>query len=744
MKKSLFIFLAALLGLWTNLSAAESNVAETVLWEGELDLGEWSGWQKFEAADLGDVNAGDKIVVTCSEVYGEASQWPQIMLQTGEWTAFDDCPSQITSGPGEYTFEIVESMLESVRSLGVIVKGNLVKISKIVLVSQPTGPKEDIDAPAVQQIWTGPKYISWNDGEQSWQVIGAGAFRDAVAGMKLRFNITDVKGGAQGHITNASWTDMPDATEYLPLSGVYYEFTITAGMLTELQKGGCIVTGVGYTLTSVELINESKLPQVTVKVQTEDVREWLKDEHPAMHVTLTNNEATDQTVEVVTYLLTDKMATVGTYTKEVALKAGETVNVSVDLPVSEPGVYHVNVVANKQLVLDSNIAYHLTGIVSEADAQSDFDQFWATALDQLGGIAPEYTVTELTDKSSSKRKVYFVEMKSVPNGLTGEPETVRGYYVEPVAEGKHPVIITYQGYDSAAYGPNGEPTDPYCPSADSNPEWAEFVLSTRGQSINNRAPYENTYGDWFAYNFGGKDEYYYRGAYMDCVRALDFVSSRDKIDTDNIFAQGASQGGAFTIAAAALGNGRLKAIAPSIPFMGDFPDYFEIAQWPAQVAFANQGTMTDDQMYTFLSYFDTKNLAGKVECPTLMNLSLQDNICPPHTNIAAYNNLATSDKNYKVNDNLKHAVPSEWYNDYMDFFKSKLATTGVADIEDDTDADAISVNGNTVTVSEGMTSVYSLSGVLVCQTAAQSFTINQPGLYIVRSDSGAVRKVVIE
>lgn len=66
--------------------------------------------------------------------------------------------------------------------------------------------------------------------------------------------------------------------------------------------------------------------------------------------------------------------------------------------------------------------------------------------------------------------------------------------------------------------------------------YAEFYLSTRGQCINNRAADErepdgkgdfvNTYGDWFAFNFGDKDSYYYRGAFMDCVQAIRFMATR--------------------------------------------------------------------------------------------------------------------------------------------------------------------------------------------------------------------------
>ena len=164
-------------------------------------------------------------------------------------------------------------------------------------------------------------------------------------------------------------------------------------------------------------------------------------------------------------------------------------------------------------------------------------------------------------------------MNSIDDG-DGTPVTIRGYYAEPVTEGTYPVIITQNGYDSDA----NIPALNFCPNGDSNPGWIELNVSARGQVINNREPNTNKYGDWFAYNFGNRDAYYYRGAYMDVIRSIDFITSREKAQQDNIFMMGGSQGGALTIAGAALDN-RLNAIAPAIQFMGDFPDYFKVGAW---------------------------------------------------------------------------------------------------------------------------------------------------------------------
>ena len=142
----------------------------------------------------------------------------------------------------------------------------------------------------------------------------------------------------------------------------------------------------------------------------------------------------------------------------------------------------------------------------------------------------------------------------------------------------------------------------------------------------------------------------------------------------NLFAEGQSQGGAFTYAAAALSGREFKAIAPGIAFMGDFPDYFELANWPAEVARANQGTMTDAEMFAFLSYFDTKNLATKIsdKVAVIATIGVQDNVCPPHTNIAPYNNLAAGTvKEISFNPENAHQVADNWYQVYMNYFASK-------------------------------------------------------------------------
>ena len=316
-------------------------------------------------------------------------------------------------------------------------------------------------------------------------------------------------------------------------------------------------------------------------------------------------------------------------------------------------------------------------IVSAPDKQPDYDEFWQTAKDQLAGVEMNATLKEITDRSSATRKVYLVEMYSIPDGLSGDPVKIRGYYIEPTDGQPHPVIMHFYGYDT-----QGTKSKVDCPYG-GNSTYAEFYLSHRGQYLNNRPAgtnpgvteaTENIYGDWFAYHFGDKNSYYYRGAFMDCVQAVRFMATRPTSDMTKLFAEGSSQGGALTYACAALSDYPFTALAPNVAFLGDFPDYFQIVSWPAETAKANQGSMTNEEMYAFLSYFDTKNLATRISAAVLASSGLQDGTCPPHTNIAPFNNLLTpaADKEYIFAPEMQHDYPAGWTTKWNNFFKARM------------------------------------------------------------------------
>ncbi|HOY52778.1 MAG TPA: acetylxylan esterase, partial [Prolixibacteraceae bacterium] len=80
---------------------------------------------------------------------------------------------------------------------------------------------------------------------------------------------------------------------------------------------------------------------------------------------------------------------------------------------------------------------------------------------------------------------------------------------------------------------------------------------------------------------------------------------------------------------------------------------------------------TWEEIYPLLSFFDVKNLAHMIQCPILMAVGLQDDVCPPHTNFAAYNQV-TSEKKFYVFPDQGHSVPRQWNDLRMAFFREKL------------------------------------------------------------------------
>lgn len=373
---------------------------------------------------------------------------------------------------------------------------------------------------------------------------------------------------------------------------------------------------------------------------------------------------------------------VTTFTREVEVPAGGSLDIDMAVPQElEPGFYKAGCYVKGRSARIFGFGVSPEKLVSAPDKQADFDTFWEDAKKQLAAIDMKANLIEITGKSSAKCKVYLVELQSVPDGLEGDPVTVRGYYLEPQDGKPHPVLMHFYGYDTIGNYVS-------CPGAN-NGDYAEFYLSHRGQYIN-RAPankrgdgldmdFTNTYGDWFAFQFGDKNGYYYRGAFMDCVQAVRFMATRPTSDMNNLFGEGSSQGGALSYAAAALSDYPFTAIAPCVAFLGDYPDYFRIVSWPASTAKTawkkyteTHSGLTEADMYTFLSYFDTKNLATRIQCAVIACSGLQDTTCPPHTNTAPFNNLTVTDKVMYYYPELGHQIPSNWPGLYTKFFKERI------------------------------------------------------------------------
>ena len=283
-----------------------------------------------------------------------------------------------------------------------------------------------------------------------------------------------------------------------------------------------------------------------------------------------------------------------------------------------------------------NIGVRPDAVVSVPDPQPDFDAFWEQTIADLDRIPLEAVWTEIPEFSNELRTCYEVRYPSWGGGISG------GILSIPVAAGKYPVYLQYMGY--------GAPVFYFDPTA--TPDHIDFLVSVRDQGI-----FKGDQDRWIDRGLAAKENFYYRGAFADAKRAVDFAASLEKADPERIVALGESQGGALTCVAAAL-DGRIKAIAPAVPFLGDYPDYAKIVWWPVHEVFeqTDQEGIAREDLFRMLSYFDVKNFAPRIHCPVYMAFGLQDPTCPPHTNFSIYNNLGTQEKRYYCVPTCGHAM----------------------------------------------------------------------------------------
>ena len=265
---------------------------------------------------------------------------------------------------------------------------------------------------------------------------------------------------------------------------------------------------------------------------------------------------------------------------------------------------------------------------------ADFDSFWQATLAEARSLAKSPTLT-LVDAGLTSFEVYDVEF----SGFGGHG--IRGWFVVPAnTEGPLPAVIRYHGYG----GGRGLAHQDLVWAAAG---YAYFIMDTRGQGSNWGSGGEtpdpvgagpSTPGV-MTRGIDDPNDYYYRRLYTDAALAVDAVRSFDTVDATRVSVYGGSQGGALTLAAAALVPDVFAAM-PDVPFMSHFEravgftDSFPYAEI---VKYLSVHRGAEARVYETLSYFDGVNFAKRAVAPALYSVALMDEICPPSTVFASFN-----------------------------------------------------------------------------------------------------------
>lgn len=278
----------------------------------------------------------------------------------------------------------------------------------------------------------------------------------------------------------------------------------------------------------------------------------------------------------------------------------------------------------------------------DSTAASDFNQFWDETLQNLQAVPLTYERNEISYPVKGM-KVYQVFYKGYNNAQ------IEAVLAMPIQEAPLPGIVEYHGYNWVS------DRDVHDVVNLALKGYAVMRMYCRGQyagSVDNVISSNGHVSGWMAKGIQDKNEYYYRAVYMDAVRAIDVLASMSEVDADRIGVLGGSQGGAITLAAAALSTVPKIAVADH-PYLSNFErainatpsgPYGELNEYFKRYTSNQQIEQNAKQT---LSYFDMINLVPRITCYTQMTIGLVDEVTPPSTVFAAYNHL-TCEKDIEV------------------------------------------------------------------------------------------------
>ena len=122
---------------------------------------------------------------------------------------------------------------------------------------------------------------------------------------------------------------------------------------------------------------------------------------------------------------------------------------------------------------------------------------------------------------------------------------------------------------------------------------------------------------------------------------------------------GGSQGGGLALAAAALHRDAVSVCHADVPFLCDIQRAITLAPHSPYTEipdFLAENVALIDAALNTLRYIDCALLARRITARTLMSVGLMDDICPPSTVFAAYNEI-TAAKDIAVHPFSGHDVP---------------------------------------------------------------------------------------
>lgn len=312
----------------------------------------------------------------------------------------------------------------------------------------------------------------------------------------------------------------------------------------------------------------------------------------------------------------------------------------------------------------------------------DFDEFWDNEIKKVDSYLAE---TRLTDKENYELKeknfgISFADCFELYFKSIDKAKIFSKVIVPKNRDKKIPFLFAFHGYQSQ--------------SAD----WSQYLgyvasgmgvalMDVRGQAGKSQdiGNFEGitVKGHIIRGAVSGRENLFYKNVFLDVYILSKIIENLEYTDKEKMYTLGASQGGALATVCAAL-NENIKRSFVIYPFLSDYKKVMELKittdaynELYRYFKYIDPFHETEDKILEALSYIDVKNFSHRVKGKVMFVASLMDDVCPPETQMAVYNNFICDkeilfmseytheDMNVKIKDKIYNFITDSKINGHL-------------------------------------------------------------------------------
>lgn len=267
---------------------------------------------------------------------------------------------------------------------------------------------------------------------------------------------------------------------------------------------------------------------------------------------------------------------------------------------------------------------------------ADFDAYWDRAVAEMKSVDPKVELVP-ADFELPRAECFDLYFTGVGNARIHAKYIRPKYVPEP-----HPAVIRFHGYFDYSGPWNG--MLPFVSQG-----YSMIYMDARGQAGESEDT-SKVKGTTFCGHIvrglsEGPEKLLFRSIFLDAAELAGIVMNLPEVDPERVGILGDSQGGALTVACAAL-EPRVKKAAPLYPFLSDYQrvwemdlakgSYLELSTYLRQRDPLHEH---EKEIFTTLGYIDVMNLAHRIKAEILLGTGLLDDTVPASTQYALYSKL---------------------------------------------------------------------------------------------------------